>query len=229
MRFTTATFVAGLFTAVSAHFQLQFPPPRGPFVASREPTFCDGYADVTTNRTVFPTDGGFVSLNIEHPTWTLGGIVSTVANPNTFPSFQDSNGQFQQFIPFFRTTGEGAFCLNVSLADWGISGIQDGANVTVQFIFDGGDDTLYQCADLTLRDNATIPDNVACTNATNAAVTPVSSSISPTGTAPAGNGSDSGSDGSSGSGSGGDNGAIRNGAIGMSAVAGLLGFVAVLL
>lgn len=41
MRFTTGTFLlAGLLTTVSAHFQLQFPAPRGAFVEDQEPTFC---------------------------------------------------------------------------------------------------------------------------------------------------------------------------------------------
>ncbi len=41
MRFTTGPFLlVGLLTTVSAHFQLQFPPPRGAFVEDQEPTFC---------------------------------------------------------------------------------------------------------------------------------------------------------------------------------------------
>lgn len=71
----------------SAHFQLQFPPPRGPFTAANEPTFCgvfrcwwnnypahcrplDGYNNPAANRTQFPLTGGFYSLNSEHPQWT---------------------------------------------------------------------------------------------------------------------------------------------------------------
>ena len=75
---------------------------------------------------------------------TVGGIIATVQDPNSFDSFHDSNGNFQQFLPFFETTGEGSFCINVDLASSGISGVKDGANVTLQLIFDGGDGQLYQ-------------------------------------------------------------------------------------
>ena len=75
---------------------------------------------------------------------TVGGIIATVQDPNSFDSFHDSNGNFQQFLPFFETTGEGSFCINIDLASSGISGVKDGANVTLQLIFDGGDGQLYQ-------------------------------------------------------------------------------------
>ncbi|KAI0824131.1 hypothetical protein BC628DRAFT_1379945 [Trametes gibbosa] len=206
MRFAAAVFASGLLTAVSAHFQLQYPAPRGDFVAAQEVGFCDGYADAVTNRTVFPTKGGKFSINAEHPSWTLGGIVATVSNPNSFDTFK-SNGQFQYVVPFFKTTGEGAFCFPVDLADQNIDGVTDGANITLQFIFDGGDGQLYQCADLTLSATATIPDSVSCTNASNAAVTPVSTSVAvPT-----------------------SNAASVNNVVGLSGLAGVLGAIAALL
>lgn len=41
MRFSTTAFIfASLVAAVNAHFQLQFPTPRGVFVEDDEPTFC---------------------------------------------------------------------------------------------------------------------------------------------------------------------------------------------
>ncbi len=30
----------------------------------------DGYANSVANRTTFPTSGGFISINSEHPSWT---------------------------------------------------------------------------------------------------------------------------------------------------------------
>ena len=56
---------------------------------------------------------------------TVGGIIATVQDPNSFDSFHDSNGNFQQFLPFFETTGEGSFCINIDLASSGISGVKD--------------------------------------------------------------------------------------------------------
>ncbi|KAI0639191.1 hypothetical protein C8Q77DRAFT_1204722 [Trametes polyzona] len=226
MRFAAAVFASGLLTAVSAHFQLQYPPPRGDFVASKEVGFCDGYVDAVSNRTVFPTKGGKISINSEHPSWTLGGVIATVQNPNSFDNFT-SGGQFQFVVPFFKTSGEGGFCFPIDLAAQNISGVKDGANVTIQLIYDGGDGQLYQCADLTLSDSATVPDSVQCTNATNAAVTPVSSSVAaPTATSPTSSGSASGSSGSP---TQAPNAASVNAAMGLSGVAGVLGAIAALL
>lgn len=43
MRFSTAVFVASLAAVASAHFQLQYPTPRGVFVEDDEPTYCGMY------------------------------------------------------------------------------------------------------------------------------------------------------------------------------------------
>ncbi|RPD63158.1 hypothetical protein L226DRAFT_564447 [Lentinus tigrinus ALCF2SS1-7] len=217
-------FMAGLMTVVSAHFQLQYPPPRGDFVEDDEPTFCDGYVNSVSNRTTFPTSGGFISINSEHPSWTLGGILASVQNPTNFTQFEDSNGNFQMFLPFFQTTGEGVYCVDVDLASSGISGIKSGANVTLQFVFDGGDGQLYQCADVTLADNFTIPTSISCKNATDAAATPVSTSVAATGTSPS-----SSSSGSAPSSTTTNNAAVRNAVMGVSGVAGLLGAIVALL
>ena len=45
---------------------------------------------------------------------------------------------------FASATGEGNFCIPLDLSNTGISGVSDGANVTIQFLFDGGDGNLYQ-------------------------------------------------------------------------------------
>lgn len=47
-------------------------------------------------------------------------------------------------VPYFQTSGEGKFCFPISIAASGVFGIQDGANVTIQVIFDGSDGILYQ-------------------------------------------------------------------------------------
>ncbi|KAH9853189.1 hypothetical protein C2E23DRAFT_885159 [Lenzites betulinus] len=223
MRFAAALFASGLLTAVSAHFQLQYPAPRGDFVASAEVGFCDGYANAVTNRTVFPTTGGKFSINSEHPTWTLGSVVATVENPNSFDNFT-SGGNFQFVVPFFKTSGEGGYCYPLDLASSGIDGVKDGANITLQFIYDGGDGQLYQCADLTLSDNATVPSSVSCTNATDAAVTPISSTVAaPTSTSPSGTSSSTAAATQT------SNAASVNNVLGLSGFAGVLGAIAVLL
>ncbi|KIK97648.1 hypothetical protein PAXRUDRAFT_92813, partial [Paxillus rubicundulus Ve08.2h10] len=166
-------------TVANAHFQLQYPLPRGDFVEDQEPTFCDGYDNAATNRTVFPLSNGIINLNSEHPTWTAGVIVSTKQDPSSFGDFNSSSG-VQLAVPYFQQDGEGKYCFPIDLAQTGFSGIQDGANVTIQIIFDGGDGSLYQCADLTLSANVTVPsDATSCTNVT---------STSSTGTGGAGKG-----------------------------------------
>lgn len=155
-----------LAAVANAHFQLQYPVPRGPFVEDQEPTFCDGYNNAVSNRTVFPLANGVINLNSEHPQWAVGVIVSTDQDPTSFSDFNSSSG-YQMAVQYFESSGEGQYCFPIDLAAAGVSGIQDGANVTIQVVFNGGDGTLYQCADLTLSSNVTVPSNAtsSCTNA----------------------------------------------------------------
>ncbi|TCD70042.1 hypothetical protein EIP91_005023 [Steccherinum ochraceum] len=169
MRFTSAVFSLGLLTAVSAHFQMQFPPPRGVFVEDNEPTFCDGYTTALSNRSQFPLSGGFISINSEHPQFTFGVLISTSANPTSFQNFT-------QAVAFASESGEGPFCLPVDLST--VSGLTSGQNVTIQTVFDGGDGQLYQCSDLTLSSDFTIPSDVACKNTTGTSADPTSSGSS---------------------------------------------------
>lgn len=43
MRFSAALLAASLISTVAAHFQLQYPPPRGEFDEDNEPTLCGMY------------------------------------------------------------------------------------------------------------------------------------------------------------------------------------------
>ncbi|KZT06750.1 uncharacterized protein LAESUDRAFT_725509 [Laetiporus sulphureus 93-53] len=183
MRFTTVAFMGGLLTAVSAHFHLQYPTPRGVFNMQNEVNFCDSYIDVTDNRTTFPLNSAIYSLTSGHPDWTFGVAISTVSNPTSFNNFTNLNGSFQYVVNYFKeTNAEGAFCGPIDIAASGVEGVEDGANVTLLFVFDGGDGTLYQCADLTLSSDATVPSNVSCTNATSSSNSTTSSSVSGTAT-----------------------------------------------
>ncbi|KAF9243798.1 hypothetical protein BU15DRAFT_59655 [Melanogaster broomeanus] len=195
MRFTAITLIAVFATAANAHFQLQYPLPRGVFVEDSEPDFCDGYNDAVSNRTIFPLSNGVINLNSEHPTWTVGVLVSTVQDPTTFGDFNSSSG-FQLGVQWFQQNGEGLYCFPIDLALSGVSGIQDGANVTIQVVFDGGDGQLYQCADLTLSANVTVPSDATsgCTNATSAPTPSASGSAAPSTATPTG-GASKGEDG----------------------------------
>ncbi|KAF8499178.1 hypothetical protein F5888DRAFT_1611716 [Russula emetica] len=166
MRFNLYTFalLTSAITTVNAHFQLAFPPPRGPFVDTNEVNFCDSYDDAVSNRSEFPLSGGFVTLNSEHPKWTLAVLLSTAQDPTSFNNFTNSSGGQQLARSFASFSGEGGFCIPLDLSNTGISGVSDGANVTIQLLYNGGDGNLYQCSDLTLAQNFTIPSNVSCTN-----------------------------------------------------------------
>ncbi|KZP04550.1 hypothetical protein FIBSPDRAFT_722752 [Athelia psychrophila] len=182
MRFASATSaatLAGLVSVVSAHFQLQYPLPRGVFVEDDEPTFCDGYTQAVSNRTVFPLSNGVISMNSEHPAWTVGVIISTAQNPTSFNDFNNS----APAVPFFQTTGEGIACFEIDLLKSGISGLVDGANITIEVVFDGGDGQLYQCADLTLSSNISTPSNA--TSACKMNITSQEGNTTSTSTAPA--------------------------------------------
>ncbi|KAL4068343.1 hypothetical protein V8B97DRAFT_895431 [Scleroderma yunnanense] len=175
----TAFFPFVLATVASAHIQIQYPPPRGPFIASQEPSFCDGFTSATSNRTLFPLNDGVINFKTSHPEWTIGFIVSTNPDATSFSDFNTSSG-YQMAVPFVKHTGGGGqFCLPISLATSGVSGIQEGANVTIQAVFDGGDGSLYQCADLTLSANASIPGNVT-SNCTDPSATGTASAPSAT-------------------------------------------------
>ncbi|KAF8203289.1 hypothetical protein BJ912DRAFT_943513 [Pholiota molesta] len=167
--------------AVNAHFQLQFPTPRGVFVEDQEPNFCDGYLNAVSNRSEFPLSGGFFTLNSEHPQWTAGVLISTLDNPQSFNNFSQVNG-------FFQDQGEGAFCIPLDFSKSNVTSLSSGQNVTIQIVFDGGDGQLYQCADLTLSDSFNIPSSVACSNATGSASstssTPSATTTSPAGSSP---------------------------------------------
>ncbi|PPQ90436.1 hypothetical protein CVT25_014954 [Psilocybe cyanescens] len=165
MNFSTLTFLLCMFGAANAHFRLNYPGPRGAFVADREPLYCGGYTDVTTNRTTFPLSGGFFKIETGHPDWSASVILSTAENPNSFDLFS-VDGQEQIVSPWGNEHDAGSFCIPLNISAANIEGVRDGSNVTIQVVFNGGDGALYQCADLTLSAELTQPSDVTCTNAT---------------------------------------------------------------
>ncbi|KAK7694433.1 hypothetical protein QCA50_001619 [Cerrena zonata] len=172
MRFTSLAFFSGLLTVASAHFALQYPEPRGIRVADDEVNFCDGYPTAASNRSQFPLSGGFVSIESHHQGYTVGVIVSTAQNPSSFDNFTTA-------VDYFTYEQTGTLCFPINLNATGVSGIKDGANVTIQIVYNGGDGNLYQCADLTLNSTLTSVTNATCANATDTA-TSTSTSASAT-------------------------------------------------
>ncbi|KAG5719315.1 hypothetical protein E4T56_gene13298 [Termitomyces sp. T112] len=154
-----------LLTGVNAHFRLLYPEPRGVFIEDQEPNFCGGYTNAVANRTTFPLSGGFLSIKTGHPGWTSGVLLSTAQDPVSFDNFS-VNGVQQIVGPYAKEANAGTFCIPLNISAAGIENVRDGSNVTIQVVFAGGDGNLYQCADLTLASNFTIPSNVTCQNET---------------------------------------------------------------
>ncbi|KAF9270455.1 hypothetical protein L218DRAFT_35682 [Marasmius fiardii PR-910] len=122
-----AVFQLSLLFLTAAHFQLQFPPPRGAFVENNEPNFCDGYTTPASNRTKLSMTNSYISLTSEHPSWVVTVLLANTANPTSFDNFT-------QATPFTKNSGEGTFCMPFSLTNSNVTGLQDGQNVTLQVI-----------------------------------------------------------------------------------------------
>jgi hypothetical protein len=77
---------------------------------------------------------------------TLDKIVaislSTAQNPTSFDNFTNSTGGLVR--NFATGSGAGNFCIPLDLSNTGIGSVSDGANVTIQIIYNGGDGGLYQ-------------------------------------------------------------------------------------
>ncbi|KAJ6514449.1 hypothetical protein C8R47DRAFT_915551, partial [Mycena vitilis] len=136
----------------SAHFQLQCPTPRGVFQDDTEELFCDG-PSAATDRTLSPLNGGFYSLHSQQTDWTAAVWISFEEQPTELEDFFT-------VVPMFKASGTGTFCLNLDLLQaLNDANLRDGHNATLAVGFDGenGDRYLYQCADITLSTNATLP------------------------------------------------------------------------
>lgn len=168
-----------------AHFQLNYPPTRG-FDDDTEPqTICGGFNTVS-NRTAFPLSGGQIQITSFHVQASVFAEISFDSNPTSFTQFNtSSNGtNYSPLIPVNQIP-EGAACWNVNVASLNVTDAKDGTNATLVVIFDGGDGTLYQCADLILSSSASIPSgsiasNITCKDTSNAISTGTSAASSPT-------------------------------------------------
>jgi len=76
-------------------------------------------------------------------------------------------------------TGEN--CWNIDLEKLNI-GLTNGTEATILIQYDGGDSNLYQCADVVLLSNYTVPSNETCTKDAAVANTTESANTTATGT-----------------------------------------------
>ncbi|KAH6907484.1 hypothetical protein BKA70DRAFT_1283145 [Coprinopsis sp. MPI-PUGE-AT-0042] len=153
--FAALAFSALLVTGAQAHFRLLYPPIRGPFDADGSLEFCGGHTNANASRTVFPLNGGYINSAV---------AVAVGENPDSFDDFGGADDL--NFVRYWANELKGGdFCIPIDIGASGVEGVEDGANVTIQVIFNGDDGQLYQCADLTLSATATLPEG-DCKNTT---------------------------------------------------------------
>ncbi|RSH85456.1 hypothetical protein EHS25_004852 [Saitozyma podzolica] len=171
-------------SAALAHFTLDYPTSRG-FDDNNEPQFCGGFTNVET-RQPFSLGSGPVWIDSHHTLATVDAFLSVSVDPTSFNDFNTtSNGTTIPMVTNFFQVNEGEHCWNVNLGALGI-GLTNGSLVTLQIQYNGGDGNLYQCTDLVLLSNYTVPSNWTCTvDATVAGNATVSSSASATSSAAA--------------------------------------------
>lgn len=76
-------------------------------------------------------------------TFAAAVLLSTSSNPSSFDDFK-FGGQDLYAVPFSTQSGEGVYCLPINIQSLGLADLKDGANVTLQVIFNGDDGALYQ-------------------------------------------------------------------------------------
>ncbi|KAB2103817.1 hypothetical protein AG0111_0g8111 [Alternaria gaisen] len=157
-----------------AHFQLKFPAARG-FTDDTEGNFpCGGFNDVQQQRTDFPIGGGPIQLHMEHPQTNVAVYMAIGDNPGDGFSIVA-----QQQL---QVSGLGDFCLGSVAVPAGLN-VSDGTKASIQVVTNnheaGG---LYQCADVTLVNNAQINFSEDCKNQTGMSVTQENISGNPNGT-----------------------------------------------
>lgn len=137
VRLSLLALSAATISAVSAHFQLNYPQTRG-FNEDNEPQApCGGFNNVGS-RTEFPLENGFVQINSGHTTYKYTVKVITSNNPST----SDFTGNNATVIGSGSRNYPGDACLTVSTNNG--TDIKAGTNATIQITYDGGDGSLYQ-------------------------------------------------------------------------------------
>ncbi|CAO3657088.1 unnamed protein product [Mucor hiemalis] len=171
LRFAITLSIVALISAqtVLAHFQLLYPASRG-FDETKEPTVpCGGFDTVQSKRTLVPLKNAFVEIDSEHTSYTY--TVSVLVNNN--PAVADfSTKNLTEVASGNRNYPQNA-CLSLDLSK--NPSIVNGANATIQVVFNGGDGSLYQCTDVTFADVAPSFNTSMCVNADGSKAAPAAS------------------------------------------------------
>jgi hypothetical protein len=76
----------------------------------------------------------------------VGVLLSTKPNPSQQSDFNTSasGGSQQTVVPFTKQSGQGMWCIPIDITSLGLADVTDGANVTIELVFNGPDGTLFQ-------------------------------------------------------------------------------------
>ena len=85
---------------------------------------------------------GYTPFSHSSP-FSVGIQISTVADPDSFDDFHTANGSDQLAVPYFQGQGTQG-CVPINIGALGLPGVGDESNVTLQFVQDGSDGSLYQ-------------------------------------------------------------------------------------
>ncbi|KIM33896.1 hypothetical protein M408DRAFT_325468 [Serendipita vermifera MAFF 305830] len=164
MLLTRLSALLALAGAATAHFTLDYPPSRA-FNEDDEVNAPCGGAAASTTRTPFPLGDGFIRLTSTHEPFNILVLISFVDNPTDIKNFTFTpSGEAQAPVrDFFQVTMDDV-CIGVDIGAIGYANATDGARATIAIQYQGGDSNLYQCADVILASNATIPSNITCNN-----------------------------------------------------------------
>ncbi|KAG0642443.1 hypothetical protein HOY80DRAFT_634334 [Tuber brumale] len=154
---------------VRAHFQLTYPPSRGPNDQTQATSPCGGLNTPSTTRTPWGLTGGQLKFEAGHDEADTAVYLALNSNP-TQDDFKIT------LVNRFKQIGLGTFCWSELHVPGGIEGIRDGVNATIQVVqagHTGGG--LYNCADITFVSSP--PGGVsACTNSSSVSAESVSQS-----------------------------------------------------
>ncbi|CAG7851833.1 SubName: Full=Uncharacterized protein {ECO:0000313/EMBL:CCA74467.1} [Serendipita indica DSM 11827] len=156
---------AALFGSTFAHFSLVYPPTRGFEHDIEDQAPCGGFNNVTA-RTPFPIGDSKIALQSSHDANILV-MISFAESPSNITSFTtQANGQPRNPVEnWFRISGKDV-CRDIDIASGNYTEAVDGANATLLVQYVGGDSPLFQCSDIVLRTNASVPNNLTCTGTT---------------------------------------------------------------
>ncbi|KAI4256501.1 MAG: hypothetical protein L6R42_006177 [Xanthoria sp. 1 TBL-2021] len=143
-----------LFSIISAHFTLDFPPAREAN-EDDQGTFPCGGAAVSNSRTAWPLAGGSIQLTLGHARSAVQVLVALGNEPGS--NFN------AVLVPTVQEEGLGKFCFSGVKVPESL-GAKDGDNATIQVVTDshatGG---LYNCADITFSSSNSSSSASQCT------------------------------------------------------------------